>query len=112
MVLLAAWCAMRFGELAELRRSDIDVKNGVINVRRGVVRVAGERRFGCRARIAAVRGRWRTRRAGHSWGTAVPSDVRRLPAPADLFRAIATGNTGVCARMRLEYLGRQFSGGT
>ena len=38
MVLLAAWCAMRFGELSELRRSDIDVKNGVVHVRRGVVR--------------------------------------------------------------------------
>ena len=26
MVLLASWCAMRFGELAELRRGDIDIK--------------------------------------------------------------------------------------
>jgi integrase len=38
MVLLAAWCALRFGELTELRRSDIDVKNAVVRVRRGVVR--------------------------------------------------------------------------
>jgi len=38
MALLAAWCALRFGELAELRRSDVDVKNGVIRVSRGVVR--------------------------------------------------------------------------
>ncbi len=38
MVLLAAWCALRFGELTELRRADIDVKNAVIRVRRGVVR--------------------------------------------------------------------------
>jgi len=38
MALLAAWCALRFGELAELRRSDVDVKAGVIRVRRGVVR--------------------------------------------------------------------------
>jgi integrase len=36
MVLLAAWCALRFGELTELRRKDIDVRNGVIHVRRGV----------------------------------------------------------------------------
>jgi integrase len=42
MVLLAAWCALRFGELTELRRKDIDVTNGVIHVRRAVVRVAGE----------------------------------------------------------------------
>lgn len=38
MVLLAAWCALRFGELAELRRSDIDLANGLVHVRRGVVR--------------------------------------------------------------------------
>ena len=39
MVLLAAWCALRFGELAELRRGDVDTKAGVLRVRRGVVRV-------------------------------------------------------------------------
>jgi integrase len=38
MALLAAWCALRFGELAELRRSDIDVKAAVVHVRRGVIR--------------------------------------------------------------------------
>lgn len=38
MVLLAAWCALRFGELSELRRSDIDVKDAVVHVRRGVIR--------------------------------------------------------------------------
>lgn len=43
MVLLAAWCALRFGELAELRRSDIDATNGVIRVRRGVTRTTGRR---------------------------------------------------------------------
>jgi integrase len=42
MALLAAWCAMRFGELAELRRKDI--VGNVIQVRRGVVRVDGEMR--------------------------------------------------------------------
>jgi integrase len=44
MVLLACWCGLRFGELAELRRSDIDVKNGVVHVQRGVVRVKGARK--------------------------------------------------------------------
>ena len=38
MVLLAAWLALRFGELAELRRSDVDTTGGVVHVRRGVVR--------------------------------------------------------------------------
>ncbi len=42
MVLLAAWCAMRFGELAELRRRDIDLQRGVIRIRRGVTRVGSE----------------------------------------------------------------------
>jgi len=42
MTLLAAWCALRFGELAELRRKDIDLRNGVIKVRRAVVRVDGK----------------------------------------------------------------------
>jgi integrase len=32
------------GELAELRRSDIDVKNGIVHVRRGVVRINGGRK--------------------------------------------------------------------
>jgi integrase len=38
MVLLAAWCALRFGELAELRRADVDLAHGVVRVRRGVIR--------------------------------------------------------------------------
>lgn len=38
MVLLADGCALRFGEIAELRRSDVDTKNAVIRIRRGVVR--------------------------------------------------------------------------
>src|SRR5258708_6813570 len=46
MVLLAAWCALRFGELAELRRSDIDVRNAVVHVRRGVTRTKGGRVVG------------------------------------------------------------------
>lgn len=37
MVLIAAWCGLRFGELTELRRKDVDVKNGVLRVRRAVV---------------------------------------------------------------------------
>jgi integrase len=33
---LAAWCALRFGELTELRRKDVDAKDGVLHVRRAV----------------------------------------------------------------------------
>ena len=41
MVLLASWCGLRFGELAELRRKDIDLTNEIVHVRRGVVFVDG-----------------------------------------------------------------------
>jgi len=44
MALLACWCGLRFGELAELRRSDIDVRSAIVHVRRGVVRVRGGRK--------------------------------------------------------------------
>ncbi|MDJ0361537.1 site-specific integrase [Rhodococcus sp. H29-C3] len=42
MILLASWCAMRFGELTELRRRDVDLTDEVIRIRRAVVRVGGE----------------------------------------------------------------------
>ncbi|MGB3673586.1 MAG: site-specific integrase [Candidatus Nanopelagicales bacterium] len=38
MVLFAAWLALRFGELTELRRKDIDLSDEVVRVRRAVVR--------------------------------------------------------------------------
>jgi integrase len=41
MVLLGAWCAMRYGELAELRRKDIDLTDEVVRIERGVIRVNG-----------------------------------------------------------------------
>jgi integrase len=43
MVVLATWATMRFGELVELRRGDIDLEDGVIRIRRAAVRV--ERRW-------------------------------------------------------------------
>jgi integrase len=39
MVPLAAWCALRFGELVELRRADIDIAENVVKIRRAAVRV-------------------------------------------------------------------------
>jgi len=42
LIPLSAWCALRFGETAELRRGDIDVKNGVVKIRRAVVRADRE----------------------------------------------------------------------
>lgn len=42
MVLLAAWCALRQGELFALQRGDVDLTRGVVHVRRGVTRADGE----------------------------------------------------------------------
>jgi integrase len=41
MVLLAAWAALRFGELTALTRADVDVARGVVHVRRAVSRTRG-----------------------------------------------------------------------
>ena len=41
LVQLAAWCALRFGELTELRRGDVDTRGGVLRIRRAVVLVDG-----------------------------------------------------------------------
>jgi len=42
MVLLAAWCGLRFGELAELRRGDVDVEGRLLRISRGVARAGGK----------------------------------------------------------------------
>lgn len=42
MVLLACWCAMRWGELVELRRSDLELKAGKIKIRRAATVVDGD----------------------------------------------------------------------
>ncbi len=41
MILLTGWCGLRFTELIELRRRDIDVDAGLIQVRRAMVRPGG-----------------------------------------------------------------------
>lgn len=40
-VLLGAYCQLRFGEVAELRRHDVDVRRGVIHIRRAMSYVDG-----------------------------------------------------------------------
>jgi integrase len=55
MVMLASWCALRFGELAELRRGDIDTKAAVVRVRRGVVRTRDEDDDGNRRIVTKVK---------------------------------------------------------
>ena len=55
MTLLAAWCALRFGELVELRRKDIDLKAKLIRVRRGAVRADGQVIIGTPKSDAGIR---------------------------------------------------------
>ena len=43
LVLLGGWCGLRFGELAALRRSDLDLTNGLVRVRRAVTARRGEK---------------------------------------------------------------------
>jgi integrase len=46
LVLLGGWCGLRFGELAALRRSDLDLKRGVVKVRRAVAALPGRKVVG------------------------------------------------------------------
>lgn len=55
MVLLGAWCAMRFGELIELRRRDLDLKRGIIKIRRAAVKVDGTMLVGTPKSAAGIR---------------------------------------------------------
>jgi integrase len=55
LTLMSVYCALRFGEAAALRRSDIDLETGIIRVRRGVVRVGGKATFGPPKSDAGVR---------------------------------------------------------
>lgn len=55
MVQLGGWCALRFGELVELRRKDIDKDCATIAVRRGAVRVNGQWEIGPPKSDAGIR---------------------------------------------------------
>jgi integrase len=55
VVLLASWCALRWGELIELRRSDIDMKAGKIMIRRAAITLNGETIVGTPKSSAGVR---------------------------------------------------------
>jgi integrase len=54
-VLVAAWCGLRFGELAELRRKDIDLPGGRLRIRRAVTNVDGANVVGSPKTDAGVR---------------------------------------------------------
>lgn len=81
MTLLAAWCGLRFGELTELRRGDIDLTNGIIRIRRGVVRADGGYVVGTPKSAAGIR------------DVAIPPHL--IPAVKDHLRAHVNGRTGL-----------------
>lgn len=54
-VQLGAWCALRSGEVRELRRSDIDLERATIRVTRGVVRAGTTTHIGAPKTEAAKR---------------------------------------------------------
>jgi len=85
MVPLAGWCELRFGELAGLTRTDLDLEAGTVSVRRAVVRLPGEFVVGIRnPRPAGVP--WPSRRtrstscAGTSTTTCSSLATRRCSA--------------------------------
>lgn len=55
MVHLAAWCALRFGELTELRRKDVDERDCLIRVRRAVTWPGGQPEVGTPKSAAGIR---------------------------------------------------------
>lgn len=54
-LLLAGWCGLRSGEVRALRVRDLDLDAGVVRVRQGVVRLAGELLIGPPKTTAGVR---------------------------------------------------------
>lgn len=55
MVVIAAWCGLRFGELVGLRRADVDPDGLTVRVNRGVVRVRKKLLAGPTKSVASVR---------------------------------------------------------
>jgi integrase len=45
-VLIAAWCGLRFGEVAELRRKDVDLEGGRLRIRRAVTHLSAHTHLG------------------------------------------------------------------
>ena len=55
MILLASWCALRFGELTELRRGDVDLSHAKVGVARGVTWIDGKPTIGAPKSNAGIR---------------------------------------------------------
>ncbi|MQY22690.1 tyrosine-type recombinase/integrase [Nocardia macrotermitis] len=114
MVQLAAWCALRFGELTELRRSDIVRVDGrtVIHVRRGAVRT---KKQGRTATTPKSRAGVRKVNVPPHLNSAVRDHLRDHVAPksdALLFPAGHGGHLAPSTLYRHYYRGRESAGRT
>lgn len=85
MIQLDAWCALRFGEITELRRKDVDMKAKVIKVRRGVIRTTTENEDGERETVRKVK------------GPKTDAGVRDVPIPPHLHADLAEHLLKHCA---------------
>jgi integrase len=109
MVLLAAWCALRFGELAELRRADVDVKNAVVHIRRGVTRTKGSKVIGGPKSEAGKR----TVAIPPHLMPAVKAHLREHVRPAQdalVFRPAGGGHLAPASLYRVYYPAREAAG--
>jgi integrase len=96
MVLLAAWCALRFGELSELRRGDVDLEAGALMISRAVSRtdeglVAGPPKSEAGIRSIAVPSFLIPELAAHVLAHAQPGDKGLLftaPQGGQLYQSV------------------------
>ena len=87
LVLLAAWCGLRLGELIELRRKDVDCQALVLHVTRAATRVSGGVVIGLPKSDAGVRsvhvpphlGPVLLAHDGGSWGSGTTPSSSRAP---------------------------------
>ena len=110
MILLASWCALRFGGLTELRRRDIDLEERVIRVRRAVVRVGGEFQVTTPKSEAGSRD---VAIPPHLLGALADHLIDRVDAGPDalLFAAKGGGHLAPASLYRRFYTAREAAGG-
>lgn len=109
MLDLAAWCALRFGELTELRRADVDLEAGVIRVRRAVTRVGSEYVVGDPKTTAGAR----TVHVPANVADALADHMRRRVKPSPdalVFPARGGGHMAPSALYKVFYSAREAAG--
>ena len=112
MVMLSSWCGLRFGEVAELRRRDLDLRQGVVHVRRGVTRADGHTVVGSPKSDAGTRDVAIPPHLVPSRDDA-PGEPRRCGPDALLFPAAADGTSHLAPSTlyKVYYPARKAAGG-